>query len=53
LILTPQAIGCVQLMDVASEAEYDIRRQGTLMVSKMAVGHGILRPECMIGITAA
>lgn len=53
LILTPQAIGCVQLMDVASEAEYDIRRQGTLMVSKMATGHGILRPECMIGITAS
>ena len=22
-------------------------RQGTLMVSKMAVGHGVLRPECL------
>jgi len=23
----------------------DIRRQGTLMVGKLALGHGILRPE--------
>lgn len=53
LVMVPEAIGCVKLMDVASEAEYDIRRQGTLMVSKMAVGHGVLRPEGIIGINAA
>lgn len=47
LIMHPQALGTVKLMDMASEAEYDIRRQGTLMVSKMAVGHGVLRPECV------
>jgi hypothetical protein len=33
--------------------EYDIRRQGTLMVSKMAVGHGVLRPECIYEIRKA
>lgn len=50
LVMHPQALGTVQLMGLASEMEYDIRRQGTLMVSKMAVGHGVLRPECMIEI---
>lgn len=48
LILHPQALGTVKLMDLSSEMEYDIRRQGTLMVSKMLVGHGVLRPECII-----
>ena len=52
LVMHPTALGCVQLMDVASEAEYDIRRQGTLMVSKMAVGHGVLRPEGLIELAA-
>ena len=52
LILHPQAMGTVKLLDLASEMEYDIRRQGTLMVSKMAVGHGVLRPECLIELRA-
>jgi hypothetical protein len=48
----PEALGTVQLgsFGMSTEAEYDIRRQGVLMVSKMAVGHGVLRPECIIGI---
>jgi len=33
-------------MNLQTESEYDIRRQGTLLVAKMAVGHGVLRPEC-------
>ena len=45
LCLTKEAMATVKLMELASEMEYDIRRQGTLMVTKMAVGHGILRPE--------
>ena len=28
----------------------DIRRQGTLMVAKMALGHNILRPESCVSI---
>ena len=47
VIMHPSAMGTVKLMDLSSEMEWDIRRQGTLMVSKMAVGHGILRPECI------
>lgn len=45
MIVSKEALGTVKLLDLASEMEYDIRRQGTLMVSKMAVGHGVLRPE--------
>lgn len=50
LLMTEEALGTVKLMDLSSEMEYDIRRQGTLMVSKMAVGHGVLRPECLYEI---
>jgi len=39
------AVGTVKLMDIALESEKSVRYQGTLSVAKMAVGHGILRPE--------
>ncbi|CAB4124739.1 major capsid protein [uncultured Caudovirales phage] len=52
LFMQPQALGTVKLLDLASEMDYDMRRQGTLMVSKMAVGHGVLRPECLYEIKA-
>jgi len=39
------AIGTVKLMDLGMESEYDLIRLGSLMVAKMALGHGILRPE--------
>lgn len=50
LVCHKAAAGTVKLMDLAVESQYDIRRQGTLMVSKYAVGHGILRPECAVEI---
>ena len=50
VIFHKSAIGTVKLMDLAMESEYDIRRQGSLMVAKMALGHGILRPESAISI---
>lgn len=53
LILQRTALATVKLMDLASESEYDIRRQGTLMVSKMACGHGAVRPEGIRTLTAA
>lgn len=53
LIMHKDALGTVQLMDMATEAEYDIRRQGTLAVSKLAVGHGVLRPELIVELQAA
>lgn len=48
VVSTKQAVGTVKLLDLAQEMGYDIRRQGTLLVSKYAVGHGILRPECAV-----
>lgn len=48
-----QAIGCVKLLDISSEMDYDIRRQGTLMVSKYANGMGILRPACAFEVKTA
>jgi hypothetical protein len=50
LVMHPQALGTVKLMDLSSEMEWDMRRQVTLMVSKMLVGHGVLRPECLYEI---
>lgn len=46
LVMSKSAVGTVKLLDLAMESEYDIRRQGTLIVAKYAIGHGILRPEC-------
>jgi hypothetical protein len=42
--------GTVQLMDVSLDSEWEIRRQGTFMVAKMAVGHDVLRHDCCIEI---
>jgi len=47
------AIGTVKLMDLAMESQYDIRRQGTLMVAKYAMGHGILRPAAAVELKTA
>jgi hypothetical protein len=48
LMMHPSAVGTVKLMDLGMEGEYQISKQGTLMVAKYAVGHGILRPEAAI-----
>lgn len=48
--LQKRAIGTVKLLDLAVESEYSVRHQGTLLVAKYAMGHGILRPECAASI---
>jgi len=53
LVSHPSAVGTVKLMDLGVEKEYDIRRQGTLMVAKYAMRHGVLRPEVAVGIKEA
>lgn len=54
LSMQKMAIGTVKLLDLAVESEYSVRHQGTLVVSKYSMGHGILRPECAIeGRTAS
>ena len=53
MVFHKSAVGTVKLLDLGMESDYDIRRQGTLMVAKYAVGHGVLRPESAIEIRAA
>lgn len=53
LIQHRSAVGTVQLQDVTMESEYDMRRQGTLMIGKFLVGHGGLRPEAGVELRTA
>ena len=53
LIMNKSAVGTVKLLDLAMEQEYMVSRQGTLVVAKYAVGHGILRPECALELATA
>ena len=46
-------VGTVKLKDLKMESDYDIRRQGTLLLGKLAYGHGILRPESAVEITTS
>lgn len=46
IIFQKEAVGTVKLLDLGVESEYQIDRQGTLMVAKYAMGHGVLREEC-------
>lgn len=48
IVSTADAVGTLKLMDLQGEMEYDMRRQGTLMIQKYLMGHGILRPECAV-----
>ena len=43
-------IGTVKLLDLATESEYQIERQGTLFVAKYAMGHGVIRPEACVEV---
>ena len=44
------ACGTVKLMDLSTEMDYQIQRQGTLVVAKYAMGHAPLNPICSIEI---
>lgn len=55
LVWQKSAVGTVKLMDLAlqrSGADFEIMYQGTLMLAKYAMGHGVLRPECAIEIAS-
>ena len=51
LVLQKGAVGTVNLMGLATESEYDMRRQGTLALAKYACGHGVLRPEMAVELS--
>lgn len=44
------AVGTVKLLDLSTEMDYQIQRQGTLVVAKYAMGHAPLNPICSIEI---
>lgn len=44
----PEAAAMVKLRDLMVESDYDIRRQGEWLVTKMAAGFGALRPEAAV-----
>jgi len=48
LVFTKDAAATVKLLDLAVESEYQVSRQGTLMVARYAMGHNSLRPECAV-----
>jgi hypothetical protein len=50
LVMTQDAVATAKLMDMSVESEYQINRQGTLMVAKYAMGHNVLRPACAIAL---
>jgi len=48
MVFHKSAVGTVKLQDMTTEisgSDYGIMYQGTLLVAKYALGHGILRPE--------
>ena len=50
LLFTKDAAATVKLLDLGVESEYQIDRQGTLMVAKYAMGHNVLRGKSAIAI---
>ena len=48
LVYHKAAVGTVKLLDLSMQSEWDIRRQGTWLVARYAVGHGYLRPEACV-----
>lgn len=53
LAMHKSAVGTVKLMDVSTESEWLIEKQGHLTVAKYAVGHGILRSAAAFEVRAA
>lgn len=53
LVMTQDAVATVKLLDLGVESEYQINRQGTLMVAKYAMGHNVLRPANAIALLSA
>ena len=52
LVMHKDAVATVKLLDLSVESEYQIQRQGTLIVSKYAMGHNVLRPAMAVALKA-
>ena len=50
LCVHKSAVGTVKLLDLEMQMQWDIRRQGTLLVARMATGSDFLRPEACVNV---
>lgn len=50
---TQGAAGTVKAFDIGVETDYQVERQGHLLVAKYAMGHGVLQSECAIQLKTA
>ena len=50
LVYCEPAVAYLQLLGLQMESGWDMRRQGTLMLAKMAIGMGKLRSKCAVEI---
>jgi hypothetical protein len=53
LIFAQDAAATCKLLDLGVESEYQVERQGTIMVAKYAMGHNVLRPASAIALLSA
>lgn len=47
IVFQREGLATVKLMDLSVESEYIMERMGTLMLAKYAMGHNVLREECL------
>ena len=52
VVFTEDTVGNLKLMDIQMEHEYSVRWQGTLMVAKYAMGHGVLNPATSVELAS-
>lgn len=52
IVMHKDAVATVKLMDLSVESEYQIQRQGDLIVAKYAMGHNVLRPAMAVALTS-
>ncbi len=48
IVWQKQAVGTVKTRSLSVQTEYQLSHLGSLMVAKQLMGHGILRPECVV-----
>ena len=53
LVMNRDAVATVKLLDLSVETDYMVNRQGTLIVSKYAMGHNILRPAMAVALKSS
>lgn len=48
LVMHKTGVATVKLLDLSMEMEYDVRRQGTLILARYAIGSDYIRPEACV-----